>query len=91
MSDASFLNDRAYPSIRAQLGNAFIEHKADLGPAAEAASDEAILDRVDALTALLMRAVTKAMAQRNETFLCRYSWFIDLMCETFKPGKPLDS
>jgi hypothetical protein len=78
--------------VRAQLALAFVEHEADLGPATEAASDQAILDRVDDIMALLLGGVAKATAQRDEAWLSRYAWFVDLVegIASGEVGKPLD-
>jgi hypothetical protein len=40
------LNSPEFAPIKSQLARAFIEHKADLGPAAAAASDQAVVDQV---------------------------------------------
>jgi hypothetical protein len=92
MTDVSDLNSPEFAQVRAQLARAFIEHKADLGPAAAAASDQAILDRVDDIMAVMLCSVAKAMVRRDAAWLARYSWFVDLieaLVEGSK-GKPLD-
>ena len=65
--------------VRAQLTQTIIEHKADLGPEAARASDQAILDRVDDITALLLRGLTMALAEDDADWFSRYAWFVDLM------------
>ena len=81
-----------FAGVRAQLALAFVEHEADLGPATEAASDQAILDRVDDIMALLLGGVANATAQRDEAWLSRYAWFVDLVegIASGEVGKPLD-
>ena len=78
--------------MRAQVALAFVEHEADLGPATEAASAQAILDRVDDIMALLLGGVAKATAQLDEAWLSRYAWFVDLVegMASGEPGKPRD-
>jgi len=59
--------------VRAQLAQTFIAHKADLG--SEAASDEAILGRVDAITDALLRGLTTALTEGDAEWLSRHVWF----------------
>ena len=56
------------------------------------ATDQDILDRVDDITALMLGALGRAMAERRATWLLHYSWFVDLINELLDdlPSKPLD-
>ena len=65
------LNSPEFAPIKGQLARAFIEHKADLGPAAAAASDQAVVDQVDDISALLLRGLATAMAQGNADWFSR--------------------
>jgi hypothetical protein len=78
--------------VRAQLAQIFIEHKADLGAEAARASDQAILDRVDDITALLLRGLTTALAEGDADWFRRNAWFVDLVTAMLEDatGKPPD-
>ena len=78
--------------VRAQLAQTFIEHKADLGPEAALASDQAILDRVDDITEVLLRGLTTALTEGDADWLRRYAWFVDLVTAILEDaaGKPPD-
>jgi hypothetical protein len=78
--------------VRAHLAQTFIEHKADLGPEAALASDEAILDRVDDITEVLIRGLTTALTENDADWLTRYAWFVDLVTAMLEDaaGKPLE-
>ena len=78
--------------LRAQLTRTIIEHKADLGPEAARASDQAILDRVDDINALLLRGLMMALAEDDADWFSRYSWFVDLVAAMLEDaaGKPPD-
>ena len=78
--------------VRAQLAQIFIEHKADLGPEAARASDQAILDRVDDITEVLLRDLTTALTEGDADWLRRHAWFLDLVTAMLEDaaGKPLD-
>jgi hypothetical protein len=69
---------------------AYLDRKADIG--APHATDQAILDRVDDITALMLGALGRAVAERRHTWLLHYGWFVDLVNELLDdlPGKPLD-
>ena len=86
------LNSTEFAPIKGQLARAFIEHKADLGPAAAVASDQAVVDQVDDISALLLRGLATAMAQGNADWFSRYAWFVDLVIERLEDAtdKPLD-
>ena len=84
------LADPAFAPIRARLAKAFMENKGDLGVVY--ATDEAILQRTDAIAWMLLEAAGKAFIARDAQWLQRYSWFTDLVIELLddEPGKPLD-
>ena len=86
------LNSPEFAPIKGQLGRAFIEHKADLGPAAAAASDQAVVDQVDDTSALLLRGLTTALAEGDADWLRRYAWFLDLVTAMLEDaaGRPPD-
>ena len=86
------LNSPDLAPIKGQLARALIEHNADLGPAAAAASDQAVVDQVDDISELLLRGLATAMAQGNADWFSRYAWFVDLVSERLEDatGKPLD-
>ena len=79
-----------FPSIKARLAHAYLDHKAALG--APHASDEAIVERTDEITALLLGVLGRPMAERRTPWLLHYSWFGDLINELLDdvPPKPLD-
>jgi hypothetical protein len=78
--------------VRAQLAQTFIAHKADLGPEAACASDEVILERVDAITDVLLRHLTTALTEGDADWLSRHAWFLELVARMLEDavGKPLD-
>ena len=78
--------------VRAQLAKIFIEHKADLGAEAAGASDQAILDRVDDISALLLRGLATALAEGDADWFRRNAWFVDLVIAMLEDaaGKPPD-
>jgi len=78
--------------VRPQLAQIFIEHKADLGPGAAGASDQAILDGVDDITEVLLRDLTTALTEGDADWLRRYAWFLDLVTAMLEDAvdKPLD-
>ena len=78
-----FLRARSRPQRREQ-------GRPDIG--APHATDQDILDRVDDITALMLGALGRAMAERRHTWLEHYGWFTDLVIELLEdePGKPLD-
>jgi hypothetical protein len=78
-------------SRRSRSGwRAYLDHKADVG--APHATDEAIVERTDEVTALMLGAMARAIAERRHTGLLHYSWFVNLINELLDalPGKPLD-
>ena len=82
----------AMQDARARLAQIFIEHKADLGPEAARASDQAILDRVDDITKVLLRGLTTALTEGDADWFSRNAWFVDLVTAMLEDavGKPLD-
>ena len=66
-------------NLRAQLTRTIVEHKADLSPEAARESDQAILDRIDDITALLLHDLTVALAEDDADWFNRYGWFVDLL------------
>ena len=79
-----------FASIKARLSRNYLDHKAALG--APGATDEAIVESVDAITVVMLDAMKRALAARHKPWLTRYDWFVDLVNELFNdlPGKPLD-
>jgi hypothetical protein len=90
MPELPDLNAPEFAAIKARLARAYLDHKADIG--APHANDQDILDRVDDITALMLGALGRAMAERRHTWLEHYGWFTDLVIELLDdlPGKPLD-
>jgi hypothetical protein len=78
--------------VRAQLAQTYIAHKADLGPEAACASDEVILERVDAITDVLLRGLTTALTEGNADWLSHHAWFLDFVAGMLEDalGEPLD-
>jgi hypothetical protein len=78
--------------VRAQLAQTFIAHKADLGPEAACASDQAILEHVDAITDALLRGLTTALTEGDADWLSRHAWFLDFVAGMLEDalGKPLE-
>jgi hypothetical protein len=78
--------------VRSQLAKIFIEHKADLGAEVACASDQAILDRVDDISALLLRGLTTALVEGDADWFRRNAWFVDLVIAMLEDaaGKPPD-
>ena len=70
--------DPAFASVKAQLARLYLTHKGDLGAAAAAASDEDILQRVDDITLILLRAVGRAIVVGDDAFLERHRWFTEV-------------
>jgi hypothetical protein len=86
------LSSPEFAQVRGELARAFIANKAALGPVAAHASDQAILDHVDDIMAVMMGRAAKAMELGDAAWLERYAWFTTLI-ETLsegEPGKPLD-
>jgi hypothetical protein len=83
------LNAPEFAPIKARFARANLEHKADLG--VPNASDEAVLARVDDITALMLGALGRAMAERRHTWLRHYGWCTDPVIELLddQPGKSL--
>jgi glutamyl-tRNA reductase len=90
MPELPDLNSPEFAAIKTRLARAYIEHKADIGAPRD--TDEAVVERVDEITVLLMSAMARAMAERREPWLNHYSWFVDLLNEMLNdlPDKPLD-
>src|SRR5262245_38233278 len=63
------LDSAEFAGVRGQLARAFIAHKADLGLAVAGVSDQAILERVDDIIAVMLGAVARATATRDEDWL----------------------
>ena len=78
--------------VRAQLAQTFIDHKADLGPETACASDEAILERVDAITDVLLRGLTTALTEGDADWVSRHVWFLELVAGMLEDAlaKPVD-
>jgi hypothetical protein len=83
-------NSPEFAAIKSRFARAYLDHKADIG--APHAADQDILDHVDDITALMLDALGRAMAERLHTWLQHYGWFTDLVIELLddQPGKPLD-
>ena len=79
MPELPDLNSPEFAPIKARLVRAYLEHKADIG--APDATDQDILDNVDDITALMLGALGRAMAERRHTWLQHYGWFTDLVIE----------
>jgi hypothetical protein len=60
MPDLSDLNAPEFAPLKAQLARAYLDHKADVG--APHPTDEAIVDRTDEITALMLGAMARAIA-----------------------------
>jgi len=90
MPELPDLNSPEFAAIKTRLARAYLEHKADIGAPHD--TDEAVVERVDEITVLLMSAMARAMAERRHTCLQHYGWFTDLVIELLddQPGKPLD-
>ena len=90
MPELPDLNSPEFAAIKSRLARAYLDHKADIG--APHATDEAIVERTDEITALLLGALVRAMAERCHAWLLHYSWFVDIVNELLDdaPGKPLD-
>ena len=90
MPELPDLNAPEFAHIKTRLAKAYLDHKADIG--APNATDEAIVEHTDEITALMMGALGRAMAERRHTWLLHYSWFVDLVNEPLDdaPGKPLN-
>ena len=76
-TDIPDLADPLFAPIKAQLARCYLQHKDDLGVAY--ADDEAILQRVDDITWLLLDRMGKAFLARDEAWLVRYRWFTALV------------
>ena len=78
--------------VRAQLAQTFIAHKADLGPEAACASDQAILESVDAITDALLRGLTTALTEGDADWFSHHAWFLDLVARMLEDAvrEPLD-
>ena len=79
-----------FAPIKSRFARGYLEYKADLG--VPDATDEAMLEHVDDMTALMLGALGRAMAEHRHTWLQHYGWFTDLVIELLEeePGKPLD-
>jgi hypothetical protein len=86
------LNSPEFAQVRGELARAFIANKAALGPVAAHASDQAILDHVDDIMAVMLGRVAKAMELGDAAWLERYAWFTKLVerLSDDEPGTPLD-
>jgi hypothetical protein len=71
---------------------AYLDHKVDLGTQAAVASDQAIRDSVDDITALLLRGMAHALGSGNYGWLPKFDWFVGLIeaLADERPGQPLD-
>jgi hypothetical protein len=90
MPELRDLNSPEFAPLKARLARAYLDHKADVGAAH--ATDQDILDHVDDITAVMLGALGRAMAERRHAWLLHYDWFVDLLNELLDdvPGKPLD-
>ncbi len=90
MPEPRDLNSPEFAPIKSRLARAYLDHKADIG--APDATDQNILDNVDDITALMLAALGRAMAEHRHTWLQHYGWFTDLVIELLDevPGKSLD-
>ena len=90
MPELPDLNSPEFAAIKSRLARAYLDHKADIG--APHATDQDILDHVDDITALMLGALGRAMAERRHTLLQHYGWFTDLVIELLDdlPTAPLD-
>jgi hypothetical protein len=64
------LNSPELALIKSRLARAYLGHKANIGAAH--ATDQDILDHVDDVTALMLGALARAMAERRHTWLQHY-------------------
>jgi hypothetical protein len=90
MPELRDLNSPEFAAIKSRFARAYLDREADIG--APHATDQDILDHVDDITALMLGALGRAMAERRHTWLQHYGWFTDLVIELLEdePGKPLD-
>jgi hypothetical protein len=90
MPELRDLNSPEFAPLKARLARAYLDHKADGGAAH--ATDQDILDHVDDITAVMLGALGRAMAERRHAWLLHYSWFVDLINELLDnlPSRPLD-
>jgi len=90
MPELPDLNSPQFAPIKTRLAKAYLEHKGDIG--APLATDQDILDHADDITALMLGALGRAIAERRHTWLQHYGCFTDLVIELLNdlPGKPLD-
>jgi hypothetical protein len=90
MPELPDLNAPEFAPIKARFARAYLEHKADLG--VPDATDEAVLARVDEITAILFASSVRAWRTDDQRWKERYGWFAAIMSELLDnvPGKPLD-
>ena len=90
MPELPDLNSPEFAPIKARLARAYLEHKADLG--VPDATDEAVLARVDEITAILFASSVRAWRADDQRWKERYRWFFEAIAELHdaEPGKPLD-
>ncbi len=93
MPELPDLNSPEFAAIKSRLARAYLDHKADIG--APHATDQDILDHVDDITALMLGAMARAIADRRRTWLQHLRLvrqYPDLMIELLEdePGKPFD-
>ena len=90
MPELPDLNAPEFSAIKARLARAYLDHKADIGAADD--TDQDILDHIDDITALMLGALGRALAERRHAWLEHYGWFTDLVIELLDdlPDKPLD-
>jgi hypothetical protein len=90
MPELPDLNAPKFAPIKARFARAYLEHKADLG--VPDASDEAVLARVDDITAILFASSVQAWRTDDPRWKERYGWFAAIMSELLDelPGKALD-
>jgi hypothetical protein len=90
MPELPDLNAPEFAPIKARFARDYLEHKADLG--VPNASDEAVLARVDEITATLFASSVRPWRTDDQRWKEHYGWFAAIMSELLddEPGKPLD-
>ena len=90
MPELPDLNSPEFAAIKSRFARAYLDHKADIAAAHD--TDQDILDHIDDITALMLGALGRALAERRHAWLLHYAWFVDLINELLddQPGKPLD-
>ena len=84
MPELPDLNSPEFAPIKARLARAYLEHKADLG--VPDATDEAVLARVDEITAIFFASSGRAGRAHDQRWKERYGWFAAIMSELIDDG-----